>query len=125
LTAPADMKQLITRYDSEWRARLMAIARTIPATAAPAYVYAVNAVKILPPVRPTVQLNAGGNYVEHEQGIATTRRAPAVRLLRAAALQLQRARAEDALRPRHRPRYRSPASGSASRVIRATTRICF
>jgi len=32
LTAPADMKQLITRYDSEWRARLAAIARTIPAT---------------------------------------------------------------------------------------------
>ena len=28
LTAPADMKQLITRYDGEWRARLMAIART-------------------------------------------------------------------------------------------------
>jgi 2,4-didehydro-3-deoxy-L-rhamnonate hydrolase len=71
LTAPVDMKQLITRYDSEWRARLTAIARTIPATAAPAYVLAVNAVKILPPVRPTVQLNAGGNYVEHEQGIAT------------------------------------------------------
>jgi 2-keto-4-pentenoate hydratase/2-oxohepta-3-ene-1,7-dioic acid hydratase in catechol pathway len=72
LTAPADMKQLITRYDSEWRARLAAIARTIPATgAAPAYVYAVSAVKILPPVRPSVQLNAGGNYVEHEQGIAT------------------------------------------------------
>jgi len=71
LTAPADMKQLITRYDSEWRARLTAIARTIPATGAPAYVLAVSAVKILPPVRPAVQLNAGGNYVEHEQGIAT------------------------------------------------------
>jgi 2-keto-4-pentenoate hydratase/2-oxohepta-3-ene-1,7-dioic acid hydratase in catechol pathway len=71
LTAPTDMKQLIARYDSEWRARLMAIARTIPATGAPAYVVAVSAVKILPPVRPTVQLNAGGNYVEHEQGIAT------------------------------------------------------
>ena len=72
LTAPADMKQLIARYDSEWRARLGAIARTIPATGtAPAYVYAVSAVKILPPVRPSVQLNAGGNYVEHEQGIAT------------------------------------------------------
>jgi 2,4-diketo-3-deoxy-L-fuconate hydrolase len=71
LTAPADMKQLIARYDGEWRARLMAIARTIPATGAPAYVYAVSAVKILPPVRPAVQLNAGGNYVEHEQGIAT------------------------------------------------------
>jgi 2-keto-4-pentenoate hydratase/2-oxohepta-3-ene-1,7-dioic acid hydratase in catechol pathway len=71
LTAPADMKQLIARYDAEWRARLMAIARAVPATGAPAYVYAVSAVKILPPVRPTVQLNAGGNYVEHEQGIAT------------------------------------------------------
>jgi 2-keto-4-pentenoate hydratase/2-oxohepta-3-ene-1,7-dioic acid hydratase in catechol pathway len=72
LTTPADMKQLIGRYDSEWRTRLGAIARTIPATgAAPAYVYAVSAVKILPPVRPSVQLNAGGNYVEHEQGIAT------------------------------------------------------
>ena len=71
LTAPADMKQLIARYDGEWRARLMAIARTVPATGAPAYVYAVNAVKVLPPVRPSVQLNAGGNYVEHEQGIAT------------------------------------------------------
>jgi len=71
LTAPADMKQLIARYDSDWRARLMAIARTVPATGAPAYVYAVSAVKILPPVRPSVQLNAGGNYVEHEQGIAT------------------------------------------------------
>jgi 2-keto-4-pentenoate hydratase/2-oxohepta-3-ene-1,7-dioic acid hydratase in catechol pathway len=72
LTAPADMKQLIARYDSEWRARLGAIARTIPVTGtAPAYVYAVSAVKILPPVRPSVQLNAGGNYVEHEQGIAT------------------------------------------------------
>ena len=72
LTAPADMKQLIARYDSEWRARLGAIARAIPATGtAPAYVYAVSAVKILPPVRPSVQLNAGGNYVEHEQGIAT------------------------------------------------------
>jgi 2,4-diketo-3-deoxy-L-fuconate hydrolase len=70
LTAPTDMKQLITRYDSEWRARLMAIARTIPATGAPAYVMAVSAVKILPPVRPSVQLNAGGNYVEHESGIA-------------------------------------------------------
>jgi hypothetical protein len=69
------MKQLITRYDSEWRARLTAIARTIPATGAPAYVYAVSAVKILPPVRPSVQLNAGGNYVEHEQGLRPTRRA--------------------------------------------------
>ena len=72
LTAPADMKQLIARYDAEWKPRLAAIARTVSsAAAAPPYAYAVSAVKILPPVRPSVQLNAGGNYVEHETGIAT------------------------------------------------------
>jgi len=72
LTAPADMKQLIARYDAEWKPRLTAIARTVSSAAsAPAYAYQISAVKILPPVRPSVQLNAGGNYVEHEQGIAT------------------------------------------------------
>ncbi len=74
LTAPADMKQLIARYDAEWRQRLGELAKTVSsATTAPAYAYQVTAVKILPPVRPTVQLNAGGNYVEHEQGIAENR----------------------------------------------------
>ena len=72
LTAPADMKQLIARYDAEWRPRLAAIAKTVSsASSAPAYVFPLNSVRILPPVRPSVQLNAGGNYVEHEQGIAT------------------------------------------------------
>ncbi|HEY6361882.1 MAG TPA: fumarylacetoacetate hydrolase family protein, partial [Vicinamibacterales bacterium] len=72
LTAPADMKQLIARYDAEWRPRLAAIARTVSiAASAPAYAFALNTVRTLPPVRPSVQLNAGGNYVEHEQGIAT------------------------------------------------------
>ena len=71
LTAPTDMKQLIARYDTEWRQRLAAIAKTVSsAGSAPAYVYALTAVRTLPPVRPSVQLNAGGNYVEHEQGIA-------------------------------------------------------
>ena len=71
LTAPTDMKQLIARYDTEWRQRLAAIAKTVSsAGSAPAYVYQLTAVKTLPPVRPSVQLNAGGNYVEHEQGIA-------------------------------------------------------
>jgi 2-keto-4-pentenoate hydratase/2-oxohepta-3-ene-1,7-dioic acid hydratase in catechol pathway len=71
LTAPADMKQLIVRYDAEWRQRLQAIAKVVSsASSAPAYVVAVNAVRILPPVRPSVQLNAGGNYVEHTDGIA-------------------------------------------------------
>ena len=72
LAPPADMKQLIVRYQPEWRQRLAAIARTVSAAAsAPAYASPLSAVKILPPVRPSVQLNAGGNYVEHEQGIAT------------------------------------------------------
>lgn len=72
LTPPADMKQLIARYDAEWRQRLADLARTVSgAASAPAYAYALTAVRILPPVRPSVQLNAGGNYVEHEQGIAT------------------------------------------------------
>ncbi|MBI2185915.1 MAG: hypothetical protein HYU37_02190, partial [Acidobacteria bacterium] len=72
LTAPTDMKQLIARYDAEWRQRLAAIAKSVSsASSPPAYVVQVSAVKVLPPVRPSVQLNAGGNYVEHEQGIAT------------------------------------------------------
>ena len=71
LTMPADLKQLITRYDTEWRQRLAAIARSVSsAGSAPAYAYALTAVRTLPPVRPSVQLNAGANYVEHEQGIA-------------------------------------------------------
>lgn len=71
LTPPADMKQLIARYDAEWRQRLGAIAKVVSSAATPpAYVVPVSAVKVLPPVRPSVQLNAGGNYVEHEQGIA-------------------------------------------------------
>ena len=72
LTAPTDMKQLIARYETEWRPRLAAIAKMVSsAQSAPAYSYQISALRTLPPVRPTVQLNAGGNYVEHEQGIAT------------------------------------------------------
>ena len=71
LTAPADMKQLIVRYDAEWRQRLGAIAKVVSSAASPpAYVVPVNTLRILPPVRPSVQLNAGGNYVEHTDGIA-------------------------------------------------------
>jgi 2-keto-4-pentenoate hydratase/2-oxohepta-3-ene-1,7-dioic acid hydratase in catechol pathway len=63
---------LIARYDAEWRQRLAAIAKTVSsASSAPAYAFAIGSVKTLPPLRPSVQLNAGGNYVEHEQGIAT------------------------------------------------------
>lgn len=68
--APADMKDLITRYDSELKDRIHAIVADAALSSAPAYVYAVKDVKTLPPVRPSMILNAGGNYMEHSQGIA-------------------------------------------------------
>jgi 2-keto-4-pentenoate hydratase/2-oxohepta-3-ene-1,7-dioic acid hydratase in catechol pathway len=71
LTAPRDMKQLITRYEAEWKDRLAVIAREVStAKTAPAYAYTLDSLKILPPVQPSVILNAGGNYVEHTSGIA-------------------------------------------------------
>ena len=71
LTAPADMKQLIVGYEPQWRERLAAIAKDVStAKNPPAYAYALDTLKILPPVRPAVILNAGGNYVEHTEGIA-------------------------------------------------------
>jgi 2,4-didehydro-3-deoxy-L-rhamnonate hydrolase len=70
LTVPADMKALIATYDSGWKERLAALALAIPAENAPGYVYQMDALKALPPVRPAVILNAGGNYSEHSQGIA-------------------------------------------------------
>ena len=71
LAPPADMRDLIVRYDAEWKERLAAIARQVAAaTSAPAYVVNVKTLKVLPPIRPAIILNAGGNYVEHEAGIA-------------------------------------------------------
>ena len=65
------MKQLIARYDGEWKERLGAIARSVAtAGSAPAHAYALDSLETLPPVRPSVILNAGGNYVEHTEGIA-------------------------------------------------------
>ena len=65
------MKQLIARYDTEWKARLAAIARDVSAaTTAPAYAYAVDEPQGAAAGAAVVQLNAGGNYVEHTEGIA-------------------------------------------------------
>jgi len=70
LPPPGDMKVLITQYETAWKARLAAIARDVSsATTAPGYAYALDSLKILPPVRPSVILNAGGNYVEHSAAI--------------------------------------------------------
>jgi 2,4-diketo-3-deoxy-L-fuconate hydrolase len=70
LAVPADLKELIARYDAGWKERLAQIAKAIPADRAPAFVYAFEGLKPLPPVRPSLILNAGGNYTEHTAGIA-------------------------------------------------------
>ena len=65
---PANMKQLIARYESGVRARVVEIVRAVTAQSAkpPAYVYSLTAVKTLPPIMyPTVMLNAAVNYREH------------------------------------------------------------
>ena len=75
LTMPGDMTQLIARFENELKLRLAAIAAEVASAAtAPAYVTPVSNLKILPPVRPALILNAGGNYVEHTQGIADQQR---------------------------------------------------
>lgn len=66
ITAPADMKDLIARYDGGVRRRIREIVQAVAAMPArPGYVHALAAVKTLPPVRPTVILNAAVNYREH------------------------------------------------------------
>jgi len=73
LAVPADMKELITKYDAGWKDRLAAIARSVPAEGV-SYAYAYDSLKPLPPVRPALILNAGGNYTEHTAGIAAQQR---------------------------------------------------
>jgi 2,4-diketo-3-deoxy-L-fuconate hydrolase len=70
LPVPADLKELIANYETGWKDRLAELARALPSGTAPAFAYSLDSVKALPPVRPAVLLNAGGNYTEHTQGIA-------------------------------------------------------
>jgi len=67
--APADMKDLISRYDADVGPRLRELARFATDAGTAAYVHPLNQVKTLPPVRPAVVLNAGSNYPEHAAGI--------------------------------------------------------
>ncbi len=64
---PTEMTVLIERYDNGVGDRLRAIANAAGKGAS--YEYAVGRLKILPPVRPSVILNAGANYPEHAAGI--------------------------------------------------------
>jgi 2-keto-4-pentenoate hydratase/2-oxohepta-3-ene-1,7-dioic acid hydratase in catechol pathway len=68
LRMPADMKELIARYDAELGPRLRELAR-FASTGTQNFARPVAEVKPLPPVRPAVILNAGANYPEHAQGI--------------------------------------------------------
>jgi hypothetical protein len=69
---PADMKDLIVRYDQGLRARILDIIRSVEAAggARPAYVFDLSAVKILPPVMPATMLNVAVNYAEHDREAA-------------------------------------------------------
>jgi 2-keto-4-pentenoate hydratase/2-oxohepta-3-ene-1,7-dioic acid hydratase in catechol pathway len=65
---PADMKDLIARYDAGVRDRIVQIVRAVNAQtgARPAYVYDLAALKTLPPIMyPTTMLNVAVNYAEH------------------------------------------------------------
>ncbi len=66
---PADMKELISRYDSDVGPRLRQLAAVTAASGSAPYVHAIGSLEVLPPVQPAVILNAGANYPEHAQGI--------------------------------------------------------
>jgi 2-keto-4-pentenoate hydratase/2-oxohepta-3-ene-1,7-dioic acid hydratase in catechol pathway len=68
LAAPSDMKDLIARYDSGVRDRIVEVVKSVEAAGSsrPAYVYDVKTIKILPPIMyPTSMLNVAVNYREH------------------------------------------------------------
>jgi len=80
---PDDMKELIARYNADLGPRLRELARFASA-GGQSFSRPVTQVRILPPVRPSLILNAGANYSEHAQGIvaqgareAAAARAPA------------------------------------------------
>ena len=65
---PTDMKDLIARYDSGLRDRIVQVVRSVNARtgARPEYVYELTALKTMPPIMyPTTMLNVAVNYTEH------------------------------------------------------------
>src|SRR5215510_14514294 len=65
---PADMKDLIARYESGLRDRIMQVVRSVNAQtgARPAYLFDLTALKTMPPIMyPTTMLNVAVNYTEH------------------------------------------------------------
>lgn len=78
LIAPADMKELIVRYDTGVRQRIGEIMAAVQRAGAqrPAYAYDLAALKILPPIMyPTTMLNVAVNYREHDVEMSQLREA--------------------------------------------------
>ena len=76
VAAPADMKDLIARYGSGVRQRIVEIVAAVERTgsARPAYAYELSAVKTLAPIMyPGTMLNVAVNYREHDIEMATVR----------------------------------------------------
>jgi 2-keto-4-pentenoate hydratase/2-oxohepta-3-ene-1,7-dioic acid hydratase in catechol pathway len=76
VAAPRDMKDVIARYDSGLRARILEVVRASSAAGAarPAYVYDLGSLKVLPPIiYPTTMLNVAVNYREHDVEMARVR----------------------------------------------------
>jgi len=68
VAAPTGMKDLINRYDTGIRSRIIEIINAVnalPASGRPAYVHQVQDLQVLPPVIPTTMMNAALNYTEH------------------------------------------------------------
>src|SRR5437763_1367582 len=77
---PTDMKDLIARYDSGLRDRIVQVVRNVNARtgARPAYVYELTALKTMPPIiYPTTMLNVAVNYTEHGAEMAARQGEPA------------------------------------------------
>ncbi|HTY93571.1 MAG TPA: fumarylacetoacetate hydrolase family protein [Steroidobacteraceae bacterium] len=66
---PAQMTELIARYEEDIGPRLRQLAAANAGAGSAGYVHAIASLDVLPPVRPAVILNAGANYPEHAQGI--------------------------------------------------------
>ena len=77
VASPADMKDLIARYDAGVRDRIGEVAsfvRRSLTTQRPTYVYDLAAVKVMPPIMyPTTMLNVAVNYREHDIEMARVR----------------------------------------------------
>ena len=76
LVPPVDMKDLIVRYDTGLRARIVEIVGSVEAAGAtpPPYAHPLSAVNVLPPIMyPTTMLNVAVNYAAHDAEMAALR----------------------------------------------------